>query len=136
MGPGVSQLCADDPSFAMIHRYIAAVLIDPAVLSEKAPVQFANGANNFAGLENRVTSMFDPTGLQLADPITHRAVAQTVVLDYSNGQFPQTAKWLATFFGASVVTATPTSPAPASGQQTYGLVVVLGHDFARRWLGQ
>ncbi len=136
MGPGVSQLCADDPSFAMIHRYIAAVLVDPAVLAEKAAVQFANGANNFPGLESRVTSMFDPTGLQLADPIPHRAVAQTVVLDYSNGQFPQTAKWLATFFGASVVAATPTSPAPASGQQTYGLVVVLGHDFARRWLGQ
>ncbi len=136
MGPGVSQLCADDPSFAMIHRYIAAVLVDPAVLAEKAAVQFANGANNFPGLESRVTSMFDPTGLQLADPIPHRAVAQTVVLDYSNGQFPQTAKWLATFFGASVVPATPTSPAPASGQQTYGLVVVLGHDFARRWLGQ
>ena len=136
MGPGVSQLCADDPSFAMIHRYIAAVLVDPAVLAEKAAVQFANGANNFPGLESRVTSMFDPTGLQLADPIAHRAVAQTVVLDYSNGQFPQTAKWLATFFGASVVSATPTSPAPASGQQTYGLVVVLGHDFARRWLGQ
>ena len=136
MGPGVSQLCADDPSFAMIHRYIAAVLVDPAVLAEKAAVQFANGANNFPGLESRVTSMFDPTGLQLADPIAHRAVAQTVVLDYSNGQFPQTAKWLATFFGASVVPATPTSPAPASGQQTYGLVVVLGHDFARRWLGQ
>src|SRR3989441_3756758 len=130
MGPGVSQLCADDPSFAMIHRYIAAVLVDPAVLAEKAAVQFANGANNFPGLESRVTSMFDPTGLQLADPIAHRAVAQTVVLDYSNGQFPQTAKWLATFFGASVVAATPTSPAPASGQQTYGLVVVLGHDFA------
>jgi hypothetical protein len=135
MGPGVSQLCADDPSFAMIHRYIAAVLIDPAILAEKAPVQFANGSSN-AVLGSRVTSMFDPTGLQLADPIPHRAVAQTVVLDYSNGQFPQTAKWLATFFGASVVSATPTSPAPASGQQTYGLVVVLGHDFARRWLGQ
>src|SRR3989442_6901979 len=46
MGPGVSQLCADDPSFAMIHRYIASLLIDPAVLAEKAPVQIANGANN------------------------------------------------------------------------------------------
>jgi LCP family protein required for cell wall assembly len=135
MGPYVSQLCADDPSFGMIHRYIASVLIDPAVLGEKAPVQIANGANNYAGLDSRVTSMFDPTGLQLADPITHRPVAQTVILDYSNGQFPLTAKWLGNFFGGTVVAATPTSPAPASGQQTYGLVVVLGHDFARRWLG-
>jgi len=136
MGPGVSQLCPDDPSFAMIHRYISSVLIDPAVLAEKAPVQIANGANNYSGLEDRVTSMFDPTGLQLADPIPHRAVSQTVILDYSNGQFPLTARWLSTFFSANVVPATPTSPAPASGQQTYGFVVVLGHDFARRWLGE
>jgi LCP family protein required for cell wall assembly len=136
MGPYVSQLCPDDPSFAMIHRYIASVLIDPAVLAEKAPVQIANGSNNYSGLESRVTAMLDPTGLQLADPIGHGALAQTVILDYSNGRFPLTAKWLASFFGGTVVAATPTSPAPASGQQTYGLVVVFGHDFARRWLGQ
>src|SRR5256712_1101933 len=135
MGPSVSQLCADDPSFAMIHRYIASLLIDPAVLAEKAPVQIANGANNFPGLDGRVTSMFDPTGLQMADPVGHGAVPQSVILDYSNGQFPLTAKWLANFFGAGVVAATPTNPAPAGGQQTYGLVVVIRHDFARRWLG-
>ena len=136
MGGYVSQLCADDPSFGMIHKYIASVLIDPAVLSEKAPVQIANGSNNFPGLDGRVTTMLDPTGLQLADPVGHRSVAQTVILDYSNGQFPLTAKWLGSFFGASVVAATPTSPAPASGQQTYGLVVIIGHDFALHWLGR
>src|SRR4029077_16267619 len=37
MGPSVSQLCADDPSFTMIHQYIASILIDPGVLAEKAP---------------------------------------------------------------------------------------------------
>jgi len=136
MGPYVSQLCADDPSFAMIHRYVSSLLLAPPGLGENAPVQFANGAHTYAGLESRVPSMFDPTGLQLADPIAHRPVSQTVILDYSNGQFPLTAKWLAAFFGGNVVAATPTSPAPASGQQTFGLVVVLGHDFARHWLGQ
>jgi LCP family protein required for cell wall assembly len=136
MGAYVSQLCADDPSFGMIHKYIASLLIDPAVLGEKAPIQIVNGSNNFPGLENRITTMFDPTGLQLADPVGHRSVAQTVILDYSNGQFPLTAKWLASYFSASVVAATPTSPAPASGQQTYGLVVVIGHDFALHWLGR
>jgi LCP family protein required for cell wall assembly len=135
MGPGVSQLCADDPSFGMIHRYIGSLLIDPKILAEKAPVQFANGSNNFDVLANRVTAMFDPTGLQLADPIGHRASSTTVVLDYSGGKFPLTTKWLTDFFGATVVPATPTSPAPASGQQTYGLVVVLGHDFASHFLG-
>jgi LCP family protein required for cell wall assembly len=136
MGSGVSQLCADDPSFTMIHQYISSVLIAPAVLAEKAPVQIDGGADNFPGLESRLTSMFDPTGLQLSDPVVHPALLETEILDYSNGKFPLTAKWLASYFGATVVVATPTSPAPATGQQNYGLVVILGRDFARRWLGR
>jgi polyisoprenyl-teichoic acid--peptidoglycan teichoic acid transferase len=135
MGPAVSQLCPDDPTYNMIKKYVASVFIDPKVLSEKAPIQVANGANNFPGLDSRVTSMLDPTGLQLADPAGHRAVPQTQILDYSGGQFPLTAKWLQAYFGGTIVAATPTSPAPANGQQTYGLVVVLGHDFALRFLG-
>ena len=136
MGPYVSQLCPDDPSYNMIKKYIASIIIDSKTLGEKAPVQIANGANNFPGLDSRVTSMFDPTGLQLADPVGHKPVPQTQILDYSAGQFPLTTKWLQNFFGATVVVATPTSPPPAKGQQTYGLVVVLGHDFALRFLGE
>jgi polyisoprenyl-teichoic acid--peptidoglycan teichoic acid transferase len=136
MGPYVSQLCPDDPSWTMIHHYIASVLIDPKVLAEKAPVQVANGSNNFDGLEGRITTMFDPTGLQLADPIRYGHVPSSMILDYSNGRFPLTAKWLAAFFGAPVVPATPATYAPTAGQQTFGLVVVIGHDFASRFLGQ
>jgi LCP family protein required for cell wall assembly len=136
LGPAVSQLCADDPTFGMIHRFIASVLIDPQTLAEKAPVQFANGSNNFSDLGTKVTTMLDPTGLQLNDPVAHRPVAQTVILDYSGGRFPLTAKYLQGFFGGTVVQATPTDPVPAGGQQTYGLVVVMGHDFALRWLGE
>jgi LCP family protein required for cell wall assembly len=136
MGPAVSQLCADDQTYTMIHKYVASVFIDQQTLGEKAPVQFANGTNNFSDLDSRVTSMFDPTGLQLNDPVAHRPSSQTVILDYSGGKFPLTAKWLQSFFGGTIVNATPTSPAPARGQQTYGLVVILGHDFALRWLGE
>jgi LCP family protein required for cell wall assembly len=136
MGSRVSQLCPLDPSFSMVHKYLGSLFIDPGVLAEKAPIQFANGSNNFDGLDGRITSMFDPTGLSLADPVAHQPVSKTVVLDYSGGQFPLTAKWLAGYFGATVVRATKTSPVPARGQQTYGLVVVLGHDFASRFLGQ
>jgi LCP family protein required for cell wall assembly len=136
LGPSTSQLCPDDPTFAMIHRYIASVLIDPKTLGEKAPVQIANGSLNFTDLGDRVTTMLDPTGLQLNDPVRHLAQSQTQILDYSGGRFPLTAKYLQALFGGTVVAATPTSPAPAAGQQTYGLVVVLGHDFALRWLGE
>ena len=136
LGPYVSQLCADDPSFNMIHKYLASVLIDPKTLAEKAPVQFVNGSSSFAGLDSLVTTMFDPTGLQLADPVGHQPSSTTTILDYSNGQFPLTAKWLQNFFGGSIVPATPASAPPAAGQQTYGLVVVLGHDFALHFLGR
>jgi LCP family protein required for cell wall assembly len=136
LGPYASQLCADDPSFGMIHRYLSSVLIDSKTLAEKAPVQFVNGANNFPGLDQRVTTMFDPTGLALNDPVLHRPSPQTVILDYSEGKFPLTTKYLENFFGATVVNATPANPAPAAGQQTYGLVVVIGHDFALHWLGE
>ncbi len=136
MGAGVSQLCADDPTFFMIHKYFAAgIFIDPKTLAEKAPVQFVNGATNFPGLDQRVTTMFDPVGLQLADPVAHRPSGQTLILDYSGGKFPLTTKWLNDWFGGTVVSATPTNPAPAAGQQMYGVVVVLGHDFALHWLG-
>jgi hypothetical protein len=133
MGPNVSQLCADDPSFTMTKLYVGSLLVPPAALDEKAPIQIVDGSG--AGLESRVTTMFDPTGLQLSDPVVHGGVAQTVILDYSNGRFPLTARWLTAFFGANIVPATPASAPPASGQQTYGLVIVLGHDFARRWYG-
>ncbi len=136
LGPYTSQLCADDPTYNMIHKYFASLLVDKKALAEKAPVQFVNGANNFPGLDQRVTAMFDPTGLLLSDPVGHRASPQTVILDYSGGKFPLTAQYLQSFFGGTVVAATPSNPAPASGQQTYGLVVVLGHDFALRFLGE
>jgi LCP family protein required for cell wall assembly len=136
MGPNVSQLCALDPSYTMIRRYLNSVLINPTVLAERAPIQIANGSNNFLDLGSRVTDMLDPTGLQLANPVAHAVSSKTVILDYSGGQFPLTAKWLANYFGATIVRATSTRPAPAHGQQTYGLVVVLGHDYALRFLGQ
>jgi LCP family protein required for cell wall assembly len=136
MGPNVSQLCPLDPSYRMIQKYLHSIFIAPEVLAEKAPIQFANGSNNFDGLDGRVTSMFDPTGLLLSDPVAHSPSSKTLILDYSGGQFPLTARWLANYFGGTVVAATPTSPKPARGQQTYGLVVVLGHDFEARFLGQ
>ena len=136
LGPATSQLCPDDPTYTMIHKYLGAALIDPKTLAERAPVQILNASNNYSDLGSLVTTMLDPTGLQLNDPVNHRPSPQTTILDYSGGKFPQTAQWLQSFFGGQVVQATPTNPAPAAGQQTYGLVVVVGHDFALRWLGE
>ncbi len=128
-----SQLCPEDPSYRMIHQYIASAFIDQSLLAERAPVQFANGSYTYSDLADRVTTMLDPLGLQLANPILHGNSARTLILDYSGGQFPKTTAWLANYFGGQVIAATPASPQPARGQQTYGIVVVLGHDFGARW---
>src|SRR5436190_723109 len=128
-----SQLCPEDPSYRMIHQYIASAFVDQSLLAERAPVQFANGSYTFSDLADRVTTMLDPLGLQLGNPISHGNAAKTLILDYSGGQFPKTTAWLANYFGGQVIAATPASPQPARGQQTYGIVVVLGHDFGARW---
>ena len=133
MGPYASQLCPEDPSYRMIHQFIASAFIDQSLLAERAPVQFANGSYTYSDLADRVTTMLDPLGLQLANPILHSNSARTLILDYSGGQFPKTTAWLANYFGGQVIAATPASPQPARGQQTYGIVVVLGHDFGARW---
>ncbi len=133
MGPYASQLCPEDPSYRMIHQYISSAFIDQSLLAERAPVQFANGSYTYSDLADRVTTMLDPLGLQLSNPILHGNSAKTLILDYSGGQFPKTAAWLASYFGGQVIEATPASPQPARGQQTYGIVVVLGHDFGARW---
>src|SRR6266567_8827738 len=69
MGPNASQLCPEDPSYRMIHQYIASAFIDQSLLAERAPVQFANGSYTYSDLADRVTTMLDPLGLQLANPI-------------------------------------------------------------------
>ena len=133
LGPYASQLCAEDPTYRMVHQYVSSVFVDQAVLAEKAPVQFANGSYTYGDLANRVTDIMDPIGLQLNDPVGYGRSTRTVILDYSGGQFPKTAQWLAAYFNATVVAATPADHPPARGQQTYGLVVVLGHDFGVKW---
>src|SRR5215472_12673822 len=83
LGPYASQLCAEDPSFGMIHQYISSVFLSPQVLHERAPVQFANGSSTYSDLADRVTTMMDPLGLQLGNPILHGASSKTLILDYS-----------------------------------------------------
>ncbi|HEV2218704.1 MAG TPA: LCP family protein [Candidatus Dormibacteraeota bacterium] len=133
MGPYASQLCPEDSTYRMIRQYIASAFVDQSLLAERAPVQFANASYTYNDLADRVTTMLDPLGLQLANPILHGNSARTLILDYSGGQFPKTTAWLANYFGGQVIAATPASPQPARGQQTYGIVVVLGHDFGARW---
>jgi LCP family protein required for cell wall assembly len=128
-------LCAEDQSYQVLRAYFADLFVDGAVLRERAPVQVVNGSRSLDDLGDRVTRTLQPLGLEVRPPARGRPAERTVVYDYSNGRYPMTARWLAGHFGAAVVvpaTGTPPTPDPPAG----GLAVVLGHDYALRWIGQ
>lgn len=128
-------LCPQDPSYRSLHTYFSNLLVDHRVLQEAAPVQVVNGSRTLSDLGDRVSHTLQPLGFNVQSSVRMRPEEQTVVYDYSGGRYPLTARWLASYFGASVVTpasATPPTPNPPMG----GLAVVLGHQYALRWIGQ
>jgi len=133
---GTYYLCPEDPSTRMLRTYFADLFVEPSALAEKAPVQVDNGSRSLTDLGDRVTRTLQPLGLRVDPTQRVRPVEQTVVYDYSGGKYPKTLQWLASYFGATVqqVSAgtTPPTPNPPAG----GLVVLLGHDYASRWIGQ
>jgi LytR_cpsA_psr family len=139
--PAAYVLCPIDSTYRIWQSVFAHALVPAPALSERAQVQLVNASVNVSDLQNRTTIVLRQMGLQLSDGVRHSALSQTVIYDYSGGRYPQTAAWLKDFFGAQVVPATPPSPGvrgtfvPSPGQQTDGLVVVMGSDFARRWVG-
>jgi LCP family protein required for cell wall assembly len=134
-------LCPVDATHRMWQAIFSRAFVSKQVLAEQAPVQLLNASVGVQGMEGRVTNVLRPLGLQLADGVRRTAAPTSVIYDYSGGRYPLTSAWLADFFGAPVQQVTPptpgvrASPLPAPGQQTQGLVVVMGSDFARRWIG-
>jgi hypothetical protein len=135
-------LCPVDRTYKMWQSIFARVLVPTPTLAEKADVQLVNASNSLGDLQTRTTVVLRQVGFNLADGVRHTPMTTSVIYDYSGGKYPQTAAWLEDFFGAQVVPATAPTPGvrgtfvPAPGEKTEGLVVVMGSDFARRWIGQ
>jgi LCP family protein required for cell wall assembly len=126
-------LCPDDPSFQMIHAYVANTFPAPGVVIGKAPVQVAWGG--YPGdLGSSVSDLLGPYGFTLAPPQSRVLVPPTTVIyDFSGGLYPETSAFLSQFFNAQMVTVTASTPAPAAFADNKGFVIDLGHDFGRRW---
>jgi hypothetical protein len=135
-GPrGVFVLCPVDGTYKLWQTIFPQVPLPATVLAEKAPVQLVNASRSTEDLQSRTTDTLRQMGLQLSDGARHTTLLQSTIIDYSDGKYPQTAAWLKSFFGANVVPAASAGVTQAPGQQTDGLVVVMGSDFARRWIG-
>jgi anionic cell wall polymer biosynthesis LytR-Cps2A-Psr (LCP) family protein len=132
------RLCALDPTFGYIRFYLANTLLDPSVLAEQAPIQIVN-ATGHDEVDSRVINSLRPFGLNLVDPLPGplRPLPATVILDYTGGADPSTARWLGGYFKAPVQTATAPSPSAGASAATAGkgFVVELGRDFAARFYG-
>jgi LytR cell envelope-related transcriptional attenuator len=119
----------------MLRTYISDLFVSPKALTEKAPIQVDNASRSLWDLGDRVSRTLQPLGLQVSPTQRIQPTNQTVIYDYSGGKYPRTVQWLESYFGASVQPVssgtTPPTPNPPAG----GLVVVLGHDYASRWIG-
>ncbi len=135
-GPrGVFVLCPIDSTYRIWQAVFSQVPLPAPTLAERAPVQLVNASRNTLDLHPRTTDVLRQMGLQLSDGVRHAPVNQTTVVDYSGGKYPQTVALLKDFFGAQVVTVPPSGFVPAAGERTDGVVVVMGSDFAHRWIG-
>jgi LCP family protein required for cell wall assembly len=129
-------LCPEDSSYRMLKTYFANLFVDPRVLKEAAPVQIVNSSRTLDDMGDRVSQTLSPLGLKVVQPVRGRTAQNSVVYDYSGGKHPLTAKWLANYFGASVVPVGQGTTAPTPSPPDGGLSVVLGRDYALRWVGQ
>lgn len=128
----VYVLCPEDPTYGTIHTYFQNAFVPRDALAAKVPVQIANASYNSTQLGDRVTAILKPLGLTLAPQFRHYFAAQGYIVDHTGGKDPALVEWLHNFFGLPVVTSDPNA---SSGEQSTGIVVVLGRDYARRWFG-
>jgi LCP family protein required for cell wall assembly len=129
-------LCPLDPTYRTIKTYFANLFVDPKVLKEAAPVQIVNSSRSLEDMGDRVSQTLGPLGLKTVQPVRGKTTETSIVYDYSGGKHPLTAKWLAQYFHASVVQAPPGATSPTPGPPDNGFAVVLGRDYALRWIGQ
>jgi LCP family protein required for cell wall assembly len=132
-------LCPVDPTYRIWHTLFATIPVPPKTVAEKAPVQLVNASVNTTDLQTRTTVVMRQLGFTVADGVRHTSTPTSVIYDYSGGKYPQTLAYLESFFGAQAQP--PPSPGvrgtfvPAPGELAQGIVVVMGSDFARRWIG-
>lgn len=118
-----------DPTYGALQRYIALALPDRLALAKQVPFQVQDGSRRYwlpYGIgtpASIMTSLLQAEGWNASvAPAPGQRIAQTQILDGSDGKATATLAWLASYFGATV-TAVPT---PTSGPS---VTVVLGSDF-------
>jgi LCP family protein required for cell wall assembly len=142
---GAYYLYARDQSFTSISHYVQDVFPSQAALGEAAHVTFVDASGGRNNASGRWTSLMGMLGFATANGGNTTSQVATQVIDRSGGKDAATAAWLAAYFGVSVTTVVPSTPAPtASGTAVptavpsaaaAGVTVVLGSAEERAFLG-
>ena len=118
-----------DPTYGALQRYLARALPDRSTLASRLPFQVQDGSGRYwlpYGIgtpASIMTSLLQAQGWQASvGPATAQRVAQTQILDGSDGSAAATVAWLHDYFGGVVTTVA----APSSGPS---VTVLLGSDF-------
>ena len=69
---------------------------------------------------DRVSQTLAPLGLTTVEPVRGKTSESSTIYDYSGGKHPLTAKWLAHYFGASVVQVPPGTASRRRARRTEG----------------
>ncbi|HEY2596470.1 MAG TPA: LCP family protein [Chloroflexota bacterium] len=133
---GAAYIYAHDRTYAEIAHYVKDVFVDPAVLTQHAPVTIQDASGRGLDASGRWSQLFNYLSLTTSNGGVVRRSATTQVIDESGGKDAATAKWFAAYFGVTVTTPTPAatplsaSPSAATPAATVngGVVVVLGQD--------
>lgn len=119
-------------NFTELHHYFSSILVPPAVLDARVPVQVLNGSVSLDSMGQQVTSALQMEGFATAAPVRVNPVQGTTVYNNGGSKAAPTAQWMASYFGARVVSGPPPG---VSGTPAGAVVVELGHDFSLQWVG-
>jgi LCP family protein required for cell wall assembly len=142
---GGYYLYAQDQSFKSISHYVQNVFPDEAALAEGAHVTFVDASGGRNNASGRWASLMGVLGFATTNGGNGARQGATVVIDQSGGKYAAAAAWLAAYFGVSVITKPPPTPAPtatgstpptaAAATPAYGITVALGTAEEQAFLG-
>jgi len=142
---GGYYLYAHDRSFKSISHYVQDVFPNEVALSDGAHVTFVDASSAGNNASGRWASLMNMLGFATSNGGNGTKQIGTQVIDQSGGKDSAAAAWLAAYFGVSVITKPPPTPAPtATGPATTaatptapaaGITVVLGSAEEQAFLG-
>ncbi len=138
---GSYYLFAADQSFKSLSHYVQDVFPSEGALADGARITFVDASGRSSNASGRWASLMNMLGFVTANGGKAPRQVATQVIDNSGGRDTLAADWLAEYFGVTVTTPAPATPAttptaiPTASASSGGITVVLGTAEEQAFLG-